>query len=1049
MEVIGKKYYTISTEEITTKFWEENKIFQKSIDNNCSNKKFVFYDGPPFATGLPHYGHILAGLIKDTIGRWATIKGYYVPRRAGWDTHGLPIEHKVDKEYKFENKNDILKFGIGNYNEECRKIVMTCASQWKTIMGRLGRWVDFDDDYKTMDVEYMSKVWNVFSRIYEKNMIYEGVKVMPYSIALKTPISSSEAGENYQEINSKTMVVKFKINNTDHNEYILAWTTTPWTLPSHYTLCVNKNITYCALQINDELYYVAKNRIDFIRDKLKMTDDPKIFAEFLGEKLIGTSYTPPFNFVNKSEFKVIADDFVTDSDGTGIVHIAPAFGADDYRVCIENSLITKELSSLFMHIDENGNGIKCGPYTNLPVNEINKKVARDLQNNNTSIVSFDYKHNYPYCYRSNTPLIYMAVKCWFLNVEPIKKRMVEINKNINWVPEHVGKTRFNNLLADSPDWCLSRNRYWGCPIPIWRSEDGEIIVVSSKQHLEELTNTVVIDLHRHNVDHLIINKNGKNYTRVDTVLDCWFESGCVPYASPDSNGPADFIAEGIDQTRGWFNKLLVIGAILDDQSPYKNVIVNGLVLATDGKKMSKNLNNYPDPVEIVNLYGADALRYYLIMSPASMGDDLRFKDNDVKEVPQKITIPITNSLAFFQEYHALYCKNKEFIEIDSDLPFDKWILKETYNFISKYSMYLDSYKINPIDEHLVKFINNLNNNYIRLNRDILKGKDDDNDNKCQKALSTLKKVLNILAVYLSPILPFLCENIYQSIGNKTKESIHLMNIKDYPIEQYNINDEDINMIDSMLKVTDMVLSIRTSNKIQQKKPLKQIIVYGEETTLKLLNKVENYIASEGNILDVSWEKWVPTMYEYKYEVKFTVDNNKTAGRLFTTKINEFKKFISELSQPQLEYIYNGNVIKWNTNPKFSFDYSIDKSLVTVEQKVVDKEDGFKLLEDSELKIKIKLNIQTDETTEELFVAKTIASMFQRMRKNGGFRVIDSLRLCIKENEFQNIVLKHMEYIMKTTRVPVEVVKNDETKYDYHETVKINDVVCEMYLVKNV
>ena len=1034
MSILGKKYNTNSMEEQIVEFWENENIFQKSIDNNKQNNSFVFYDGPPFATGLPHYGHILSANIKDTIGRWATIKGFCVPRRAGWDTHGLPIEYEIEKKLGIKTKDQVIEYGIGNYNEACREIVMTFAKEWKTTMGRLGRWVDFDNDYKTMDTDYMSKVWSVFSKIYQKNLIYEGVKIMPYSIACTTPLSNFEATSNYQNVTDRSVIVKFKINT---NEYILSWTTTPWTLPAHYCLCVNKNITYCAILIEDNVYYLAKSRIEFVKDLLKL-DTVQIFKEMPGSDLVGISYTPPYNFVN-IEYKVVSDDFVTDDSGTGVVHIAPAFGEDDYRVSLVNKIITKELNSLFIHIDESGKGINCGTLSGIFYKDINKIVLKELQKNNTSLVIFDYPHSYPFCWRSDTPLIYKAVKCWFLKVEAIKERMIEINKGINWVPEHVGRTRFNNWLEGTRDWCISRNRYWGCPIPIWRSTDGDVIVIKSKEHLEELTGQVINDLHRHNIDHLTIILNGKTYTRDETVLDCWFESGCVPFATPDINFPSDFIAEGLDQTRGWFYTLLVIGTILENQSPYKNVIVNGLVLAADGKKMSKRLKNYPDPMEVVNKYGADALRYYLIMSPASMGDELRFKDNDVKEIPQRITIPLTNSMAFFQEYHTLYSKSKEFIEIDSDLPFDKWILKETYDFVTKYSNSLNEYKINPINNMLVKFINNLNNNYIRLNRDILKGKDEDDTDgiKCQKALSTLKKVLNILAVYLSPILPFLCENIFQTIGNKTQISVHLMNIEMLQVSQYNIDDEDINMIDSMLKVIDMVRSIRTSNDIQLKKPLKQITIYGEDNTSNLLKKVENYILTEGNILECIWQKWEATTYIYKYTI-----NNRNAGMLFKNNIKIFEEFMSNLSQDKLEDIYNGGQIIFN-------GYVVDSKLVTILQAIPDDADkDCKTKEDIYAKLKIKLNIQMDENTNELYVAKNIATMFQRLRKYGGYHVFDNLRLLIKENKFKDIIMKHMEYIMKTTRVLVEIIDKDNTGvFDYYKSVEINDEVCHMYLTK--
>ena len=1042
--MLNKKYDSSSEKEILD-FWTNKNIFQKSIENNKYNQSFIFYDGPPFATGLPHYGHILSGTIKDTIGRWATINGFHVPRRAGWDTHGLPIEYEIEKKYGIKTKDEILKLGINNYNEACRDIVMTYANEWKSIMGRLGRWIDFDNDYKTMDTDFMSKVWNVFSRIYKKDLIYEGVKIMPYSIACTTPLSNFEASSNYQNVLDKTIIVKFKIEN-GRNEYILSWTTTPWTLPAHYCLCINKNIKYCAYEYNNEIYYFAKSRLDFLKTKMK-THKFNVIKEYIdAECLIGTKYIPPYNFVNKNEYVVVADNFVTDESGTGIVHIAPAFGEDDYRVCIENKLITKELSSLFMHINDNGIGINCGIFSNEPILKMSKMIIKDLEKTNNLAIAFDYEHSYPFCWRSDTRLIYKAVKCWFLKVESIKDQMVEINKTINWVPEHVGKTRFNNWLENTRDWCVSRNRYWGTPIPIWRSDDGDIIVIESKEHLEELTGIKLLDLHRHNIDHLVINMNGKVYKRDETVLDCWFESGSVPFASPVVGYPADFIAEGIDQTRGWFYTLLVIGTILEGRSPYKNVIVNGLVLASDGKKMSKRLKNYPDPIDIVNQYNSDALRYYLIMSPASMGEELRFKNEDVKEIPQRIIIPLTNSLAFFQEYHTLFIKTREFIEIDSDRPFDKWILKVTHDFIIEYTNSLNAYKINPINNILVKYINNLNNNYIRLNRNTLKGKEeDDNDGiEWQKALSTLKKVLNILSIYLSPILPFFCEHVYQVIGNKICESVHLEYINNINISQFNVIDNDIKMINSMLDVVEMIRSIRNKYDIQLKKPLKEIIIYGEDDNIKLLQEVNKYILNEGNIIDITWKKWESTKYQYKYSI-----NKKAVGTLFKSKMKDFEIFMSTISQDDLENIYNGSLIEYiSPDIRFFSNVLVGSELVTVHQILpIDQDDGFKMEENIYNKLKIKINIQMDENTLELFIAKNIATMFQKLRKDGGFHVYDNLRLIIKENKFKNIILKHMDYIVKTTRTQIDIVNEELKTYNFHKCVEINDEICDMYLEK--
>jgi isoleucyl-tRNA synthetase len=1034
----GKSYNITDKEQLLVDFWNANDIFQKSIDNNKDGKPFVFYDGPPFATGLPHYGHLLAGFIKDSISRWAVINGHYVPRRAGFDCHGLPIEFEIEKKLGIKTKDQILKYGIDNYNEACRSIVMSCAGDWKTIMNRMGRWIDFDNDYKTMDTDYMSKVWSVFARIYEKGLIYEGVKIMPYSTACTTPLANFEATSNYQNVSDRTVIVKFKLKDND-NKYILSWTTTPWTLPAHYCLCVNRNLTYVLVGYNGESYYIAKSRVQFLKEKLKLPE-LEIISEVSGQELIGMAYEPPYKFVGREEYYVVADDFVTDDSGTGVVHIAPAYGEDDYRVSLKAGLITKELNSLYVHIDDNGNSVNCGDFSGMPFKEVNKKVIKDLQTRNLSVVIFDYEHSYPFCWRSDTPLIYKAVKCWFVNVESIKERMVAINEGINWVPENVGSGRFKKWLEGTRDWCVSRNRYWGTPIPIWKSSDGDILVVRSKEHLEELYGHPVSDLHRHHVDKIVINHNGKSYMRDETVLDCWFESGSVPFASPTAGYPADFIAEGLDQTRGWFYTLLVIGTILEDRSPYKNVIVNGLVLASDGKKMSKRLKNYPDPIDVVNQYGADCLRYYLLMSGATMANELRFNNNEVKEVMQSVVIPLTNSLTFFQEYFKYFTMSKEFKLIESERPFDKWILNKLDNFIDKYSACLNGYKINPINELLVKFIDDLNNNYIRLNRDVIKGKDEDDEDgtKCLQALGTLLKVLHTLSVYLSPILPFLSETIYQEtnklVSNGMPISVHLSNVSMVPI--VSVVDNDVVMINSMLNVIDMIRQVRTKNTIQVKRPLKCVTIYADEDKLELIKQMETYIVNECNIIDFEYKKWTATKYKYVYEINF-----KIVGKTLRDKRVAFEKFINELDQTTLESMFNGTDITYN-------NILVTSELVKVFQVIDETDDvNIKTEEDLSNRIKVKVDINTDKSTEELFIAKTIATNFQRSRKYGGFHPYDSVRLIMDKNEFTDIVLRYADYIGKITRVPIEIVDTEINDFTFSKVFELESKKMKVYLIK--
>ena len=669
----------IKAEEQVLEFWNKDNSFYKSNQNKSKN--FTFFEGPPFATGLPHYGHILAGFIKDTICRSACQNGYCVERNASWDTHGLPIEYEIEKLHGIRSKQQILEYGIGNYNRACESIVLKYSGEWENIIGRLGRWINWKCNIKTMDFNYMNCVWSIFSKIYAKGLIYEDFKVMPYSNACTTPLSNFEASSNYQNVTDKTIVVKFKIVNKI-NEYFLVWTTTPWTLPMNQALCVNPNLDYVYVKcLEDNIDYIAcKNLVESIFKKKKYIITKTVF----GYELVNLQYHSLFDTTIKFIF---ADTYVNESSGTGIVHLAPGFGEDDFKVCRNNGF---KASDIYIPINESGiffQEVKPLCIQGLSIKDSIKPIIIELKSKNLIFDIFDYTHSYPYCWRSDTPLIYKAVSSWFLKVTNIKEQLIEINSKTNWIPQNIRDGRFHNWLSDAKDWCLSRNRYWGTPIPIWKSECGKVIVVSSAFELEHLAGLVhgsITDLHRDHIDNIIIEKDGIKYSRCEYVLDCWFESGSIPFVIDSLNPCADFIAEGLDQTRGWFYTLLVISTALLNQKSFKNVIVNGLVLASDGKKMSKRLQNYPDPMEVVNKYGSDALRLYLITSVASRAESIKFNENEVRGIMQNIILPLTNSFAFYFEYETKFKLIGYKIKlVESSNPLDHWIINQTETFILK------------------------------------------------------------------------------------------------------------------------------------------------------------------------------------------------------------------------------------------------------------------------------------------------------------------------------------------------------------------------------
>eukprot|EP01035_Chromulina_nebulosa_P017859 gene17859-23472_t len=658
---IPEKFNFSENEEVILKYWKDIDAFNTSLKLSEGRPEFTFYDGPPFATGLPHYGHILAGTIKDTVTRYAHQTGHYVSRRFGWDCHGLPVEYEIDKKLGITGRDMVLEMGVANYNSECRSIVQRYTAEWEETVTRLGRWIDFRNDYKTMDPSFMESVWWVFKTMFDKGLVYRGYKVMPYSTACGTPLSNFEAGLNYKDVNDPAVVVSFPLIN-DPEVSLLAWTTTPWTLPSNLALCVNSSFDYVKIQDktrNNKIFIILEKRLSQLFPEINKpdcTDERKdelytILERLKGSQLVGLKYTPLFDyFINQpNAFRVVADNYVTEDGGTGIVHQAPAFGEDDYRVCLSNNIIGKG-EDLPCPVDANGRYTDQVPeYVGRAVKDADNDISQALKAKGRLVLKEVYFHSYPFCWRSDTPLIYKAVPSWFVSVEKVKPQLLNNNTQTYWVPSFVQEKRFHNWLADAKDWAISRNRFWGTPIPLWISDDlEEMVAIGSVDELYQLSGVKVTDLHKEYVDNITIpSKQGKGLLRrVDEVFDCWFESGSMPYAQLHypfenqdrfNNGyPADFIAEGLDQTRGWFYTLMVISTCLFNKPAFKNLIVNGLVLAADGKKMSKRLKNYPDPKLILKNCGADALRLYLINSPVVRAEVLKFQEEGVSDIIREV-----------------------------------------------------------------------------------------------------------------------------------------------------------------------------------------------------------------------------------------------------------------------------------------------------------------------------------------------------------------------------------------------------------------------------
>jgi isoleucyl-tRNA synthetase len=822
-QVDPKQSFPAQEEEIL-KFWKKNKIFEKTLDSE-GKKLFKFYDGPPFATGLPHYGHILAMAIKDAVVRYKTMQGYYVPRKFGWDCHGLPVENLIEKELGISGKPDIEKMGVEKFNNACRQSVLKYSSEWRKTIERIGRWGDLDNVYVTMDNNYIESIWWVFKQIFDKNLVYKGFKSMPYCPRCGTPLSNFETNLGYQEnVSDPSIYVKFKVKNKD-NTYLLAWTTTPWTLPGNAALAVGKDIDYSEIKMkNDEIFILASERIS---ESIK--EDFKLIKKYKGNDLVNWEYEPLYKFVPFKEkaHYVIGANFVSTEDGTGIVHIAPAFGEDDLESGLKLNL------PILQTVDKNGKMIpEVIPWQGMFVKDADPEIIDELIKRKLMYRSETIKHTYPFCWRCDTPLIYYAIDSWFIKVSAIREKMVENNEKIHWMPEHIKEGRFGKWLSEARDWAVSRSRYWGAPVPIWQCDKcKKMICVGSQKELGELADEGFkekMDLHRPFIDNVKLKCScGGKMERISDVLDCWFESGSMPYAQyhyPFSikenefknNFPADFIAEGLDQTRGWFYTLHVISTILFDKPAFYNCIVNGIIVAKDGKKLSKKLRNYPEPGEIFNKEGVDGLRWFLLSSPAALSEDVRFSSEHVQDVVRRVILILWNIYSYFVTYSNLDNWKPQRLESSSKNILDEWIIAYLSETIDLSTKNLDNYDLPKSLRPIEKFITDLSTWYLRRSR---------KRNDRNEFYQTLYDTLIILVKLIAPFMPFISESIYQNLKKKSDpESVHLC---DWPMansgsKAVDHKSEIIQQMQEVRSIVEKVLSIRAEKGIKVRQPLSEV-----------------------------------------------------------------------------------------------------------------------------------------------------------------------------------------------------------------------------------
>ena len=1026
-------------EQSISSYWDEINAFDNSMQKRKNGKVFRFYDGPPFPTGSPHYGNLLAGVLKDIVPRYWTMRGYYVERRFGWDVHGLPIEMEVQKQLGLEDPQQINDFGIGKFNEACRSQVQTNTENWERVTRKIGRWVDFENDYNTMDIDFMESVWWVFKNLWENDLIYKDYKVLPYSWSAATPLSNFEANMDYRDVEDPsiffTLDARSDFNKIKESDKFLVWTTTPWCIPGNLAVAVGKDITYLRVQIENDFFWIAKDLITELKDY-----EFNILDESLGAEMIGAEYIPAYSEYeyehSNGAFRLIHSDDTNTESGSGLVSQAPAYGESDFYALknagIEVIVDPVTLSGKF---DNSVEGIE-----GLNVKDADKVIMKQLKERGSLFSQKTEMHSYPFCWRTGTPLIYKAIPTWFVRVEKIRDRMVELNEETHWVPGFIGEKRFSNWLGNARDWAISRNRYWGSCIPVWiNTEDPtDQICIGSIEELEELSGVKVDDLHKHYLDDIEIEIKGKKYVRTSEVLDCWFESGSMPYGQqhyPFENKdefldgfPADFVAEGLDQTRGWFYTLTILSVALFDSVAFKNCITTGMILAEDGRKMSKSLKNYPDPEELLNNYGGDSLRAYLINSPVVRGEPLKFSEEGVQLVTRNVILPLWNSFTFFSNYaNADEITMEDLNKADpvQDRPLmDQWIISTLQSLIKTVNEKMENYYLYEVIPPLISFIEELTNWYVRSNRKrFWKEKGVDDLDKIN-AFKTLHEVLLEFSKTMAPVLPFICEQIYQGLVDEENTSIHYEN---YPVA----NDELINTeLEKEIKIAKNIIrstrNIRLNVELPNKQPLRSLkIVTSDKGLQSQIKNVEKIILNELNIKNMTFENNISEWVRY-----ICKPNYQKLGPKLGKEVNNLNSNLDSLQQEDIAKIIEQGFFNYN-NQKIELD-SLDLQLVAISDSLnQDIVDDFL----------VSLDVDIDDELLEERISREIVSLIQKMRKDNGYDITDRITTTIFSSDglLLSAIKCHQNYIKnETLSINFSSVSEpgESSLLDYSITIKI-------------
>ncbi len=994
----------VGREKEVEKFWEDNEIFEKSLKENEGGPTYMFYDGPPTANGKPHIGHVLTRVIKDLIPRYWTMKGYEVPRKAGWDTHGLPVEIEVEKELGLDGKEQIEEYGMAGFIEKCKESVWTYKGMWEDFSATVGFWADMENPYVTYYNDYIESEWWSLKQIWEKGLLYKGHKIVPYCPRCGTPLSSHEVAQGYKDVKERSAIAKFKVSGED--AYFLAWTTTPWTLPSNVALCVNPEETYAKVKYGDEYYYMAEALLDTV-----LGEDYVIIKKYQGKDLEYKEYHKLFADIEYSVPEklhyIVCDDYVTLTDGTGIVHIAPAFGEDDYRVGKKYGL------PFVQYVDSKGEMTAETPWAGVFCKDADKLILDKLKETNRLFSAPVFEHSYPYCWRCDTPLIYYAQDSWFIKMTAVKDQLVANNNTVNWIPESIGKGRFGDWLENVQDWGLSRNRYWGTPLPIWECECGHRHAIGSIAELKEMSGNCPddIELHRPYIDAVTIKCPvcGKEMHRVPEVIDCWYDSGSMPFAQYhypfenreyfESHFPADFISEAVDQTRGWFYSLMAISTLLFDKAPYKNVIVLGHVQDKDGQKMSKSKGNAVDPFEALDKYGADAIRWYFYTNSAPWLPN-RFHGDAVVEGQRKFMGTLWNTYAFYVLYANIDNFNPQDYKLEPEKlnAMDRWILSKLNSAVKEVDARMQNYQIPESGKALEEFVDDLSNWYVRRSRERFwaSGMEQDKIN----AYMTLYTCLVTISKAAAPFIPFMTEEIYQNlVAGKEEgapESIHLCRFPEV-CEELIDKDLEENM-DHVLKIVVMGRACRNASGVKNRQPLAAMYI---KAPWEMPEMCTDIIADELNV-----KKAVPVDDARNFSTYSFKPQLKTLGPKFGKQIGEIRTALGAVDgNAAMDEINETGALSLTLS---TGEVKIDKEDLLIETAQVE---GFESMTDYGITVALDLRL-TDDLIEEGFIRELI-SKIQTMRKEAGFEVMDMITIYIFGNgKIEDIVTRRKADMLK-------------------------------------